>query len=99
MRKIREFSAIINNLREYIGNIPLVDLMDKVFTETGYADSLMAENTPEARGRMKIFRSLSRRLWSMRKKTLKTQRPADFWTIFRLCRTLTTTTLSRTLSF
>lgn len=50
--KIREFANIINNLRGYIDNIPLVDFMDKVFTETGYVDSLIAENTAEARARI-----------------------------------------------
>ena len=50
--KIREFSNIIRNLREEIDSVSLVDFMDKVFTETGYAQSLAAENTPEARGRI-----------------------------------------------
>ncbi len=56
--KLREFSNMILSLRELTDNVSLVDLMDSVFDKTGYIESLIKENTTEARGRIENLQEL-----------------------------------------
>lgn len=50
--KLEEFVNMINSLREMVNNVPLTELFDAIYEKSGYTESLLAERTPEAQGRI-----------------------------------------------
>lgn len=51
-KNLTDFANLINKLRESVDNVSVTELIEMTYAETGYTLSLLAENSPEARGRM-----------------------------------------------
>ncbi|HET7429313.1 MAG TPA: UvrD-helicase domain-containing protein [Gaiellales bacterium] len=55
---VRRFGELIEELREGAHEAPVGDVMERVLTQTGYADMLEAERTIEAQGRLENLQEL-----------------------------------------
>jgi DNA helicase-2/ATP-dependent DNA helicase PcrA len=55
---VRRFAELIDDLRDGADQAPVGDVMERVLTQTGYADMLEAERTIEAQGRLENLREL-----------------------------------------
>ena len=55
---VRRFGELIEDLRDGAHEAPVGDLMERVLTQTGYADMLQAERTIEAQGRLENLQEL-----------------------------------------
>lgn len=51
-KNLTDFVNIITKLRENVDNVTVTELIEMTYAETGYTLSLLAENSPEARGRI-----------------------------------------------
>ncbi len=51
-KNLTEFASVINNLKDSIDTLSVTELMERVYADTGYVMSLLAENTPESKGRI-----------------------------------------------
>jgi len=58
VRAVTEFQATMSNLRAKAETSPVSETVEAVLTETGYFESLQAERTIEAEGRMENLREL-----------------------------------------
>ncbi|HEY0388602.1 MAG TPA: UvrD-helicase domain-containing protein [Gaiellales bacterium] len=55
---VRRFHELVDDLREGAHEAPVGDLMERVLTQTGYADMLEGERTIESQGRLENLREL-----------------------------------------
>ena len=50
--KLEEFASLILDLKSMVDKVPLPELFDAIYEKTGYMDSLLAEKSIEAQGRI-----------------------------------------------
>ena len=67
--KLRQFAALIADLRDYSANVPVDELYDYIIEKTGYVDALQAKDTPENHARIENIRELKSNILSFIKES------------------------------